>query len=238
MGERGLIKKGKKMTNEIKAKALADYLKIPVEKVKVSEYDTFQTPDGEFTVMTEDEADDALYDDVENLIYDLGIEGFSEDFRDWIIENALDQSWFEEAEHESNLYYAEDIKLEDDDEYGNRLNQECVEAGIISEDDIVDGEYVGDLELVDELADYMTEENRKYYRGDWVQWDADNFGWDDIKHLIRQGTVDLDIKAIADEVKDWDGYGNNLASWDGKTVELGNDLYAFKQDDTDNSDEE
>ena len=226
------------MTNEIKAKALADYLEIPVEKVKYSEYDTFQTPEGEFTVMTEDEADQALYDDVESFIDNLGIEYFTENFRDWIIENALDQSWFEDAEHESNMYYAEDIESEDDDEYGNRLNQECVEAGIISEDDIVDGKYVGDLELVDELADYMTEENDKYYRGDWVQWYADNFGWSDLKHVIKSQGIDLDIQAIADKIKDLDGYGNSLASWDGETLELDHYLYAFQQDNTDYSEEE
>lgn len=184
-----------------------------------SYWDEYSVDGEDYLVMTEDEADDALKEDLENFIDDLGIDGFTPQFQDWIKENAIDQDWFEEACEESERFYAEDIQSEE-----GRLVEECIEAGIISADDLdEDGEYTGDLDLVDEYSQYLVERIRDDYDGDFVKWYQDEFG--SLKEV--QDRIALDIDAIVEEVKSWDGYGNNLAVYDGKEHEQ-NGFYIFR----------
>lgn len=184
-----------------------------------SYWDEYSVDGEDYLVMTEDEADDALKEDLENFIDDLGIDGFTPQFQDWIKENAIDQDWFEEACEESERFYAEDIQSEE-----GRLVEECIEAGIISADDLDEnGEYTGDLDLVDEYSQYLVERIRNDYAGDFVKWYQDEFG--SLKEV--QDRIALDIDAIVEEVKSWDGYGNNLAVYDGKEHEQ-NGFYIFR----------
>ena len=210
-----------------KIKALATFKGVSSEDIKFngddpespSYWDEYSVDGEDYLVMTEDEADDALKEDLENFIDDLGIDGFSPEFQQWIYENAIDQDWFEEACEESERFYAEDIQSEE-----GRLVEECIEAGIISADDLdEDGEYTGDLDLVEEYSQYLFDRIRNDYAGDFVEWYKDNFG--SLKEV--QDRISLDIDAIVEEVKDWDGYGNNLARYDGKENEQ-DGFYIFR----------
>ena len=223
-----------------RAKALAEYLGISVDDVEIKDAPymgsacEYSTPDGVFVVMTEDEADQAMRDYEESLIEDVGIEGFSDWFKDWIIENALAPSdWFEDACKEYYEFYASDIAEESDAEYGTRLAQECVDAGIISDDDFVDGEYVGDLNLEEELAEYLFNQADEDYSGDFYKWYKDNFSDEDLKELLKNGVLSLDVDAISNELVKFDGYGPSLATYDGEQHELADDrgyiqFYAFR----------
>lgn len=182
-----------------------------------------------YLVLTETEADEALKEDVENLIDDIGIVGFSPDFIEWIKSNALDSEWFEDACRESNEFYSYDISSESGDTYATRLIDECVENGIISESDVnADGEYVGDLNLEEEYAEYLTNRTDADYAGDFVQWYIDNFGDRELATLFSEGRVSYDLDAIVEEIKSLDGYGNNLASYDGEE-HMQDDYYIFRQ---------
>lgn len=210
-----------------KITALAAFKEVSPEDIKFqgddtespSYWDEYSVDGEDYLVMTEDEADEALKEDIENFIDDLGIDGFSPEFQDWIKENAIDQDWFEEACEESERYYAEDIQYEE-----GRLVEECIEAGIISEADLDEaGEYTGDLDLVDEYSQYLVKRIRDDYDGDFVKWYQDEFG--SLKEV--QDRIALDIDAIVEEVKSWDGYGNNLARYDGRENEQ-NGFYIFR----------
>lgn len=223
-------------TFEEKAKALAEHLGISVDDVKIEDdpyYDwacEYTTPEGVFTVMDYDESMEAVKQDIENLVDDIGLESFSEEFQDWVVDNALTPSdWFEDVCEESSEFYASDIAYESDDTYGSRLAQECVDAGIISDDDFENGEYVGSLDLTTEYSDYLFNRDREDYDGNFYRWYVDNFGSSEIRSLIKEGKLSFDIDTIAEAVVDADGFGNSLASWDGDTVELSNGLYAYKQ---------
>ena len=225
---------------EERAKALADYLGIPVESVEIEDdpYDDarceYTTPDGVYNIMDYDEAMEAVEQDAESLMDDIGLESFAPDFRDWVIDNAISGSdWFEDACREMEESYAYDIAYEYDDEYGTRLAQECVEAGIIDDDDFEDGEYVGDLDLASEYADYLFDRIDRDYGGNFYQWYVDDFGNDAVTHLIRDGRVNFDMAKIAEEMVKWDGgFGNTLAGYDGRQIELDKDgyieFYAFR----------
>ena len=222
--------------NYEKIQALADFLGISVNEIEIgnsySEATTeYLTPDGTYTVMTEEEAYDATVEEIEDFLDDYGIDGFSEHGQDYILSNCADTDWFYEAYQEMNDSYAEDIQNEEDEEYGNRLNQECIENGLINEDDIVDGEYVGNEDLAELLAEYLTDSI-----DDYAEQFKFDFGDEEFKDAVRENCK-LDIEAIADFIIREDGYGNSLASWDGVTNEEG-DFYIFKQDDYDNRSQE
>lgn len=220
-----------------KIQALADYLDIDVSEIEVNEtpygYTTeeYVTPKGTYWVLDEDESWQAVYDYIESYIDELGLYGaFTPDFVSWIEDHALDQEWFKDWFYESYSSYAEDIEYEDDAIYGNRLNAECIEHGVISEDEIVDGEYIGDEDLYELLATAMVEDIEKGTTSFSEEFEF-QLGNDSLSQVLKEHPSLLDLDAVVDEAIKWDGYGHFIASWDGYTIELDDDLYAYKQND-------
>ena len=222
-----------------KAAALANYLGISKEGLRhknIGGNDYFVTEDGdEFTVFDDDEADKEFRAGVESIIDDLGIESFSPDFQQTIIDRGyVNTDWFQEALEESNRFYVDAIESETyNTTYANRLIDELEENGIISEDDITeDGELKDGLdidELKEQYAQLLNDNT-----GDPVEWYRDNFGNDTLKDVVRKYNL-LDVDAIADEVKELDGRGPNLSLWDGQEIELDDGYFAYKQDDHSNN---
>ena len=212
---------------------LANELNVDPSAIRVSKYgeDTFdvalEDEDRTYLVLDEDEAEERASQSVYDFIDELGHDSFTPEFQDWIYNNAFDDEWFRDFYLEDYYSYAEDIESEEDDEYGNRLNRECVEAGIISEDDIVDGEYQGDTyKLYDELAQKMVDDLDGDYAGQYkLEFGSfegvPNDVWDDDK--------------IVDKVLEWDGRGQQLATYDGDEIELADEngyiqYYAYRID--------
>lgn len=219
-----------------KKRALADYLEIgPFEiKEEPGHYygvpADYITPEGTYWVLDENESRQAVYDDIESFIDEVGLYGaFTPNFVSWIEDNALDQEWFKDWFYEDYISYAEDIEHESDSEYGNRLNAECIENGVISEDDIVDGEYTGDEDLYSLLATALVDdiENSSTSFSEEFKF---QLGDDSLKQVLKENPDLIDLDAIVDEAIQWDDYGHFISSWDGKTIELDNGLYAYKQD--------
>ena len=223
-------------TYEEKRIALANYLECDPEEIEDG-YDSehFEYDGAEYRVLDDDEADQAVVDDIENLIDDVGIDGFSKAMQNWIIDNAISPSdWFEQAQRESAEYYVQDIEDENDDTYENRLIAELVENGYLDEEndfhfdeDDEDQEYPLLNDNVDldsakeEYIDSMCEEDPV----EWYRW---NFGDGELRQLIRDGQIYLDYEAIANEVMSWDGRGNSISYYDGDEIELENGLYAYR----------
>lgn len=225
------------MRDEFRVKKLADYLSINPEDIQVAKYGDqleYRTEEGTFWVLDEDESRQATYDDIENTMDDLGLESFTEEFRDWIIEHALDDEWFETACEESERSYAEAIQEEPDRQengkYANRLVQECVENDLISDNDIVNGDYVGKEDLVELLTECIVENIRRDYSS-FCEWYQKNLGG--VDYLIKHDIISVDMDAIVDKCIELDGYGHFISSWDGDTIELDGGLYAYKQSDRD-----
>lgn len=232
------LKEGKIMaTFEEKRQALANYLECDVEEIEEGyDEDHFEHDGEEYAVYTDEEADKATYDDIENLIDDMGIEAFAPAFQEWIMYNATDTDWFEDAQRESAENYVNDIEDESDGTYENRLIAELVENGILDEnndfhfdEDDEDQDYPllnDDVDLdsaKDEYIDDMCNE-------DPVEWYENNFGLGrDFMEMIKKGSgPSLDMDAIVDECNKWDGRGHSLATYDGEEIELENDLYAYR----------
>ncbi len=195
--------------------------------------DVIETDDGDYIILTEEEAYETARDNIENDIDDMGLEAFTENFQDWIIDNALDQDWFREAYEESNDYYIDDIENEAGNGFESRLIEEAYDEGIVSDDELEENEY-GDKVLKDNSSanfERIKEDYLEYLNGredDYVGWYRDNFGDDDLTRLIRDGYVSLDIDKIVDECIKWDGVAHFLNTYDGEEIELPNGKFAYR----------
>ena len=215
------------VSTEERIKALATYLGVEEDEITEGYNDTvFEVNGEEYLVLDDDEADEAVVDNAENLIYDIGLEGFTDSMKDWIVENAIENSdWFDDALEEDMNYYVDNM---DDDE----VVEEAIRYDVIDEDDAYIEDEDGNQEINPDLD--IEDLGEKLVQAliddvdDSYEWYVDNFGENSVRDLINDGTLTLDYQAIADEVMSWDGRGNSLASYDGEEIELENGLYAYR----------
>ena len=203
-----------------KKELLAKYLGVDIDSIYQLDDDEFETDEGNYLVVDEDGAREYAKQNIENFIDEMGIEGFTQDFQDWIKENALDEDFFEDLFIETYTHNVDDIEGEYDDQYENRLIAELIEKGIIE-----DGEQnEEDFDIDDAKAQYVT----KLVDGidDYVQEYIFQFG--DTEDLIRQNPSIINIDAIVEEAIDWDGVAHFIAYYDGKEIDLGDGLYAYR----------
>lgn len=223
-----------------KREELAKYLEILSEEIQVEDedskekYNEYYTPKGTYYVMDEEESTEAVKDDIESCLDDMGISAFTPSFQERIFEKYVeDEGVLEEYCSENMGGYAEDIETETYQTiYANRLIDECVEHGLISTEDInANGEYTGKLNLVETLTDYLVEDVRQGYNS-FAEWFRFEFGDDELRELYKNGHLKLDIDGIVAECIEVDGYGHFISHWDGKTIELEN-FYAYKENEYD-----
>lgn len=215
------------VSTEERIKALATYLEVEEDEITEGYDDTvFEVNGEEYLVLDDDEADEAVVDDIENIIDDMGLEAFTDSMQDWIVGNAIDNTeWFDEALEEDTNYYVDDMS---DDE----VVENAIDYDLIDEDDAYVEDEDGNQEInpdldIEDLGEKLVEElvSRE---PDAYEWYVDNFGENSVRDLIKEGVLTLDYQAIADEVIRWDGRGNSLASYDGDEIELDNGLYAYR----------
>lgn len=221
-------------SDEDRINALAAYLGIePSEISNTYDYE-FETPEGDYFVVDENEARELAEEDIRNLFDDLGMESFTPDFRDWIMMNALDVDWFEDAVREAMENYVEDIEDESSSMgYDNRLIEELHDHQVLSDEDFEedeDGEpdfrSLKDSVDIDsareEYIDLLVED-----AGHPVDYCADNFGWDWVSEVADQNGL-IDMEEVVDECIFQDGIAHFIARYDGDEIELGNGLYAYR----------
>lgn len=217
-----------------KREALAEYLNCDVEDIEWVDDNTFSYGNQEYVICSEDEAHEIAVDLSRQLIDDLGLNAFSDSYREHILNNSkfFDYDTVKDWMREDYEGYAEDIETENDSEFGNRLIQEMYDKGILTDDDFeeVDGEinYFNlkpevDLEdkkskFVDSLCENM----------DPIQWLQDIYGTGkDFAKVVGDNNL-LDWDAVAEDCVDTDGPANMIASYDGREIDLENDLKAYR----------
>lgn len=215
------------VSTEERIKALATYLGVEEDEITEGYDDTvFEVNGEEYRVLDDDEADEAVVDEIENIVDDLGLEAFTDAMQDWILDNAIDNTnWFDEALEEDMNRYVNDMTDYD-------VVLEAINYGVIDEDDAYIEDEDGNQEInpeldIEDLGEKLVDEmvDRE---PDAYSWYVYNFGEDSVRELINNGEINLDYQAIAEECTDWDGRGHNLASYDGEEIELDNGLYAYR----------
>lgn len=192
-------------------------------EVRRASYNSFNYPyyecnGNEYLVYDdESEAYSAAVESVTDLIDDTGFTSIL----GW--EDYVEDGWFKEAMMEMEESYAEDIELEGDNTYDNRLVQECYDNGLIDDDDFEldeDGEIdytqctVDTYELVDRLANYLYDDNISYYKSA-AEWYRSDFGDKDFETVVKEHDL-IDRQKISEYVVKEDGIGHILASYDGE----------------------
>ena len=185
--------------------ALAKLLKVEVEDLTASKYDNrvFENENaGEYIVLTEEEAYDEAKESIRNSIEDLGLESFSKDYQEWILDTCVDKEWFDEYLEEYYTYYIDEIKDEESgyEEYETRLEEEMDEAGVETEE---------------EFLSYLIED-----AGNSIDWYIDNFGYEEFKSVCEECDL-IDWDSVINEVISEDGFANSIATYDGKEYEVG-----------------
>lgn len=215
------------VSTEERIKALATYLGVEEDEITEGYDDTvFEVNGEEYRVLDDDEADEAVVDEIESLIDDLGLEAFTPAMQNWILNIALcNPEWFDDALEEDTNRYVNDMTDED-------VVEEAIRYDVIDEDDAYIEDEDGNQEinpdldienLGEQLVDALIDKEPDAYT-----WYVDNFGEKSVSDLINDGTLTLDYQAIAKEWADWDGRGNSLSSYDGQEIELDNGLYAYR----------
>lgn len=220
--------------DEDRINALAEFLNIDPSEISNSYDYEYETPEGDYLVVDEDEATRLAEEDIESLYDDIGLDAFTPDFRDWIIMNALENDWFEDYVKESNESYVEDIEYESGSNgFDNRLIEELYDNDILTDDDFVLGE--DDEPDYSQLEDYIDIEDKKseyvdlltYRAGDPVDYCGDNFGWDWVAEMASCHGL-LDMQEVKDKCIMEDGIAHFIARYDGEEHDLGNGLYAYR----------
>lgn len=197
----------------------------------------FEYDGAEYAVGDDDEADEAAFEQVRQLIDDIGYEGFST----WAVERHVDgdmvadymYEWIEEdVRNEPEIY------LSDDD---RELNSEAEKEIELLEEEI--GELEESLEDMEEDWEIEETEDRIYdlqEKIEEIEEDDDNYEWSEEAldsaiegrlEEIRNDPIryiedyELDISNFIDEddfvesVVNDDGRGNSLSSYDGEEYE-------------------
>ena len=185
--------------------ALTKFLGVEVEDLTVSKYDerVFENEEAdEYIVLTEEEADEAAEESIKELINDMGLESFTEDFQQWILDNCVDSDWFAEYLEDYEIGYIEDIRCEESDyeEYETRLAEEMEDAGVDTEEEF--------LEYLIECYD------------DPVEWFKDMFGMEEFTNTIEEYDL-IDWEVVINEAIEVDGCGHFVATYDGEENEMG-----------------
>lgn len=129
---------------------------------------TFETDDGEeWFIGTEEEAREEAKEQIKSLADDMGLESFNPDFQDWILRNALDETFISDLQDEEADYLEGDGQME-----------EAEQIRSMSLDDFAEylrGNY-GDKEFSDLIS-----------RNNAIDWDKvaeEAIDWDGIAHFI------------------------------------------------------
>ena len=185
--------------------ALAKLLQVEVEDLTVSKYDerTFENEEaGEYIVLTEEEAYEKAEESIRNSIEDLGLELFSEDYQEKILENHTEKEWFDEYSEDYYTYYIDEIRDEEAsyEQYNSRLAEEMDDAGVETEE---------------EFLDYLIE-----CAGDSIEWYIDSFGYEEFKYVCEENDL-IDWDSVTEDAILEDGIANSIDTYDGKEYEVG-----------------
>lgn len=180
-----------------------------IDSIEFLDDNTIEVNGQTFLVLDDSEADEYYNDYQRELIYEIGFEGFNDSFKDWIIDNCIDEQHFFDIMNESNECYLDDIEVEcsNTGEYDNRLEEEIAENGY------------------SDREEYLDLLNSNYENA--IEWYRFNFGNEQFTDYIKDNDYVIDWDKVIEECKSVDGRGT-LSSYDGEEIELQDGYFAYR----------
>ena len=223
--------------------ALAEYLECEPSEITVEDYgayydDIYKFGEEEYRVMTEDEAVTELRDSLERLLEEAPDVINSQGFPTYALVDAIDSdSAITDWIRQDIADYAYDIDSQPADSWKSRFLEEAYDLGVIPDSDIIADEDDPNIQTTEEDIDYYVEDFidatlNRYYDGNY-DYLYNIYGNEEealkLAQEIDPHLMELAIDSIADAVWNKYGPGHELSSYDGKTIELENGYYAFRQ---------
>lgn len=213
-------------STEARIQSLADYLEIDPEEIEEVDDREFEVDGKTYLVLTDEEADEEFDTQVRSLWDDLGLDGLG-DISDTIIDRCVDEDQLEDFVRNDIEDYVYSMADEE-------VAYECIDEGIVDEDDIYDYDEEDGEEVIrddvdfDDLRDKLIEEKVDNV-DDYVEYLRD-MGFDD-SFFADYIDEDKAIETIKDAVDtNGSGRGQEIAYYDGNEIDLGNGLYAYRKD--------
>lgn len=135
--------------------------------------------------------------------------------------------YFGDIIYDDGISYADEIVEEDSDYYINRLAEELVEMGIISEEDGKDY----DINFMDYAQDFAEKykKDRLAQSGDGYEWFKDLMGAEvAMKEVLDMGFIDID--EAADDAISVDGWAHFISHYDGGHEYTDGGVVYFRED--------
>ena len=180
-----------------------------IDSIEIVDENTIEVNGQTYLVLDDEEADNYYYDYQKGLIDDLGLDGFNDYFKDWIIDNCIDEDHFFNIMNECNEFYLDDIENEGSLTHDNRLEEEIEENGCADRDE------------------YLKLLNNNYDSA--VDWYRDNFGDNMLTDYIKEHEYLIDWDEVIEECKSVDGRGT-ISDYDGCEIELEDWYFAYRID--------
>ena len=214
-----------------KEELLAKYLGVePSEIHQGYNENVFEVGDVEFPeeyiVCDHDTAVELAKEDIINIYDDLGLEAFTPNFQEWILDNAITSEYFEELYEQMYLYDFEEMLPEDVADW-------LIDEGIVNVFDV----YSEESDPWEPVLRYdfdKEEWSEKYVQTRLSQIDnyikkyKAEFGDLALVDLFKSGELDVDLNKIVEECIEEDGIAHFIASYDGEQIDLGDGLYAYR----------
>ena len=201
---------------EEKKKILAEYLKVPLDDVRINGDETH------FEIFREDghgisywgnvydglEAYTQFKNTLRNYVSNYG---FNFDYSPWTDFDSISMDVLDRVTDQYNFEYECRELLEQDAEFMSEeeLIEECLNLNVITADDIdEDGSYIGDKDLCSLYAETKTWNIGEEYNGNYAEWyrDRDFNTFSDYNEIISQQWDSIDYDALAEYFIDDYGY--------------------------------
>jgi hypothetical protein len=204
-----------------------------IEETGNNNLQIFYVKENDFTCQDDDGEEYRVFKN-EDLAYDYAVEEVESDMeyqpenfnRDFLMEYIKVDDLFVDSFENINYDYTKDIQSEKSEKYENRLIEELVANGLISEEEAqtrsskeLDEEYTQDY------IDLLTSEQIGDDNG--ITHFIDNFGENEFFELVYENNL-IDVEDASKKAVEIDGIAHFLAGYDGETIYLDNNIVAYR----------
>jgi hypothetical protein len=192
--------------------------------VENSDSNSYTASNGDAEFLVFETEDDARERAIERVKEDL--EENPQHFnRDWLMNYVDAENFFTGVYDEWNESYVNDIESEDSDEYANRLIEEMVDNGIVSNEEANEEDFDAE-DYKQDFINLMTKNQIEEGNGG-LQHYIDNIGEEEAFKVVVDNNL-IDIESASESAVDTDGVAHFLSSYDGEQIDLSNGHVAYR----------